>query len=239
MAERSQYDEPVIDTAGNALANIQVSVYLETSPVLATLYSTRSGGGTISNPITTGITGLVSFFADPGVYRLELHDTEVPERISDRTIYWDSVSGDDDGIPVSLIENFSLPYYFDTGQSTITAPATPTSLSGLSITPATGVYLAIMTVNYVPITFDDETAFSYRALTDLRKNSTTVDSSMTVKFVDASELSSSGGDAIATVPHIVTANGTDTFTVRSTLSFIGAGSGLVLATGKLILVGIG
>jgi len=102
MSFRSQYDSPAIDLAGDALENIEVTVYESDGTTLATIYSNRTGGGTLANPITTGSTGLVQFWANPGTYVVKFHDTELPIRISDRQLYWEAVSGDDDSGGISL-----------------------------------------------------------------------------------------------------------------------------------------
>ncbi len=106
MSVRSYYDEVCIDTSGNALANVEVTVYDvgTTNPV--TIYTARSGGGTKANPITTGANGLVNFYADPKTYSIKFHDAQSPSRFSDRTIDWDATSGDvvTGGIAATQIE---------------------------------------------------------------------------------------------------------------------------------------
>lgn len=104
MSERSYYDTVAIDTEGNALEDIQVTVVDRASGDPATIYTTITGGSTKPNPFTTGINGLISFSAPPGSYRLDLTDTQLPQRVSDRSLYWDSVSGYDNGIPASKLE---------------------------------------------------------------------------------------------------------------------------------------
>lgn len=96
MAKRANFDDVTLDVEGNALSGVEVSVYYEAGS-LATIYSAKTGGGTKSNPITTGTNGLVQFWAEPGSYRLDVHDPTIPARISDRSVYWDSVSGDTTG----------------------------------------------------------------------------------------------------------------------------------------------
>jgi len=104
---RSQFDTVVIDSEGNALDNITVNVYLQGTTTPVTIYSTKGGGGTITNPITTGASGLVQFWAPPGTYDVKFHDSELPARISDRTFAWESLSGADAGIPQVKIENLA------------------------------------------------------------------------------------------------------------------------------------
>lgn len=98
MSYRSQFDTVAIDAQGNALSNVNASVFDAGTTNLVTIYSTRSGGGTLSNPITTPSTGLVQFWASPGSYDIKFEDNEFPARITTRTIGWEAVSGEDDGI---------------------------------------------------------------------------------------------------------------------------------------------
>lgn len=103
MSKRSQFDAPVIDEEGNALEAIEVTVYESDGVTEATIYNSKSGGGTISNPIETDATGNVSFWSNPGEYVLSFHDTELPIRIADKEIVWSAVSGDEEGIDPNQI----------------------------------------------------------------------------------------------------------------------------------------
>jgi hypothetical protein len=108
MAKRTQFDNVVIDTLGNALSNIEVGVYNVGTNTLSTIYTTRTGGTTKTNPFTTTSNGLVSFFTDPGTYEVRLHDLNGTPRISDRTIYHDSVGGDTQGIAGTQVEDSGI-----------------------------------------------------------------------------------------------------------------------------------
>lgn len=100
MAKRSEFSDVVIDLEGNALDGISVSVVHVGTSNEATLYTTRTGGGTKTNPFETTSNGLVEFYADPGTYEITFTDTELTPRISERTIVWEAVSGDDQGIDI-------------------------------------------------------------------------------------------------------------------------------------------
>lgn len=104
MAVRSQFDTVAIDGEGNALSNVNASVYNAGTTDLVTIYSTRSGGGTLSNPITTTSTGIIQFWATPGSYDIKFEDNEIPARISTRTIGWEAVSGATAGIAATQLD---------------------------------------------------------------------------------------------------------------------------------------
>jgi microcystin-dependent protein len=92
---RWQYDNVVIDQQGNALDNIQVTVYEDDTEAEATIYAAKTGGTTLPNPFNTTNTGLVQFFLEPGTYRIEWTDTELPIRVADREIYVESINAED------------------------------------------------------------------------------------------------------------------------------------------------
>lgn len=101
---RSNYNEVVIDNEGNALENIQVTVIDTETDDEALIFSGMTGGSTQANPFITGGNGVIDFKAAPGSYRLDLHDTELPARVSDRSLYWQSVPGADQGIPTEKVD---------------------------------------------------------------------------------------------------------------------------------------
>jgi hypothetical protein len=103
VAKRTKFDDVVIDDEGNGLADVQVNVYEVGTVTPATIYTTRAGVGTKSNPFITTPGGLVQFYADPGTYDVVFSDTEIPERVSDRTITWEAISGDDEGISLAQL----------------------------------------------------------------------------------------------------------------------------------------
>ena len=82
-----------------ALAGVQVFVYQPGTTTLATIYLARTGGATASNPLLTGATGAVEFFAEVGEYDVKFHDTNLPARIADKTFQWNATSGADLGTP--------------------------------------------------------------------------------------------------------------------------------------------
>lgn len=109
MSARSSYDNVIQDTAGNALANVRVSVYDRGTTDLVTIYSGETGGTLVTNPIVTGSTGLVHFWANPGAYDLLIHDTLGSPRFSDRTVAWEAISGHTNGgIKGTQIENAAI-----------------------------------------------------------------------------------------------------------------------------------
>jgi hypothetical protein len=103
MPIRSQFDDVAIDTLGNAMANIEVTVYSAGTQTNANIYTQRSGGTTKSNPFVTDSSGLVSFWTEAGSYDVLWHDLDIPPRISDRQFTFESVSGATGGIANSQI----------------------------------------------------------------------------------------------------------------------------------------
>lgn len=108
MAKRSQFYAVATDTEGNSLEDITVTVYNVGTSVEASIYALRSGGGTVPSSFETGADGEISFWADPGSYDIELHDATIPARIGDKTITWDSISGDAFGIDGNQIEALGI-----------------------------------------------------------------------------------------------------------------------------------
>jgi microcystin-dependent protein len=100
--------------ASQPLDNIRVSVYRlnpdgSRQGALPTLYTSRAGAGTKSNPFLTDTTGAIEFWADAGQYEVELVDQNATKRMTDRTaalgtaIGFSAVPGIESGIPaVSL-----------------------------------------------------------------------------------------------------------------------------------------
>ena len=104
--KRGVYDNVAIDLAGNALNNIEVTV-TDHSDNAVTIYTSKSGG-VKTNPFTTDSTGVVYFWAPPGSYKVKYHDLNLTPRISDRTTYWESLSGDSEGIDGSQIAQATM-----------------------------------------------------------------------------------------------------------------------------------
>lgn len=64
-----RYAEVAEKTDGTLAKSASVSVFLPGTTNLATLYTDRTKGSTASNPVTTDPTsGLLAFYADPGLY---------------------------------------------------------------------------------------------------------------------------------------------------------------------------
>lgn len=68
----------------------------------AVIYSAESGGSPKSNPFTTGDSGLIQFYAEPGKYTVVVSDTITPARTDNRTLLWNAVPSDD--IPGTMID---------------------------------------------------------------------------------------------------------------------------------------
>lgn len=108
MARSGYFDViwDIDDTTGAAepLDDIEVHVYLAGTTDPADIYQARSGASAVDNPFLT-VDGRVEFFADPGQYDIFVTDTQVPARVADKTVPFDSVPGASQGIPGSLIAN--------------------------------------------------------------------------------------------------------------------------------------
>lgn len=74
-----------------ALSGVQVYVYNAGTTNPATIYQARTGAATVGNPITTGATGAVEFYAEEGQYDIRYLDTIVPARIAETTKLWNAV----------------------------------------------------------------------------------------------------------------------------------------------------
>ncbi len=101
--KRGVFDDVAIDLEGNALADIEITVTDHSDNAVA-IYSSKTGGAK-ANPFETDATGLVQFWAPPGSYKIIFSDTEIVPRVSDRTVYWESISGDSDGIGGTQLED--------------------------------------------------------------------------------------------------------------------------------------
>lgn len=90
------------DGSVTALANVDVEIRVPgTTTKVSAVYASRNPADLtpLQNPIRTGATGYVEFWAEPGDYDLFIHDTIAPARIGDKTIGWAAVPGGDRGIP--------------------------------------------------------------------------------------------------------------------------------------------
>jgi hypothetical protein len=112
----------IVDAGGNSLlavlSNVQVAAYVggtygTPSQTAATIYQAATGaaqgpspGAAASggpNPFTTGTSGSIEFFLDPGKYDIVYTDTQAPARFAEKVTSFDSVPGDAGGIPSALI----------------------------------------------------------------------------------------------------------------------------------------
>lgn len=98
------------DAAGNARLKAISGVNWEVKEVNsdgsvasgASIFSDRSGAP-ISNTGNTGSNGVIEFWAEPGEYRVSISHPQAV--IGDKTITWNSVSGQDGAIPGDAISN--------------------------------------------------------------------------------------------------------------------------------------
>lgn len=93
---RSLFSDLLLDRRGNALSNITVTVYDEgtTTPVSDTIFSTRTGVGTLANPFTAS-GGEVRFWLDVDAERVDVKYSGAA--ITTKTVTLDGVSPDDLG----------------------------------------------------------------------------------------------------------------------------------------------
>lgn len=136
MAVRDQFNDTVIDTSGNSMSGVEVTVYVGETATKATLYTTKTGGGTVANPVTSPSNGQLQFWLPPGLYRIVYHDTQLPARFTDRTIYWSATSGDTQGIAGTQIENQAI-------TSARLHPDVQTDLGYNSLSPGTAKFLKL------------------------------------------------------------------------------------------------
>lgn len=90
MPGREQYSDVVVrsepDGTLKAVADIEVSVFIAGTTDLATIYNSREGVSQKINPFLTTAGGEVAFWVEPGAYDVSFVDTELPARISEKTI---------------------------------------------------------------------------------------------------------------------------------------------------------
>lgn len=97
---RAAYNDTLASIAADgtmkALGNVQVTVRKVSDNSLASIWNDRTStnaANQMSNPMVTGSSGMVRFFAAPGEYSIEVKDLNAPVRISDDIIPWDAASG--------------------------------------------------------------------------------------------------------------------------------------------------
>jgi len=90
-----------------ALANVDVEIRVPGTTTKVAVYASRNPADLtpLPNPIRTGASGYVEFWAEPGDYDIFLHDTIAPARIGDKTIGWAAIPGGDRGIPSTKLAN--------------------------------------------------------------------------------------------------------------------------------------
>jgi len=91
---------------GGLLASVKVGVYNASTATLATVWTTATLASKAVNPFYTDPTGVLSFWTQPGAYDIKLEDGL--GRIAERRLPWDSVSGQEQGIAKSQLENAFL-----------------------------------------------------------------------------------------------------------------------------------
>jgi hypothetical protein len=91
------------DEAILLVGDVMVTVYDRGTLDESTIYAAATGLTEISNPFEA-VNGQVQFWADAGRYDIKYHDTQIPTRISDQTIGWESVPAGEQGIPGSFID---------------------------------------------------------------------------------------------------------------------------------------
>lgn len=101
---RGYYKDTIANVVGGnlvPLASVNVHVYFAGTTNHATIYGSRSPTDLtpLANPMTTGATGFIEFWAESGEYDIAIHDTITPARVGDKTWGWQALSGQDGGIP--------------------------------------------------------------------------------------------------------------------------------------------
>lgn len=70
-----RYQNVIIDTTGNAIPSVTVTVYEQGTTTLASIYSTNSTGSAKANPFTSSSDGGFTFYAPNGRYDIKLTKT--------------------------------------------------------------------------------------------------------------------------------------------------------------------
>lgn len=98
MAQRTNFSDTIIDSEGNALSNIKVTVVRSgddpdspSSPI--SIYSGKNSGAKANN-FNTGSNGEVDFWCDPGSYDVYYRDNNLVRNWGPRIIGFEAVSGD-------------------------------------------------------------------------------------------------------------------------------------------------
>lgn len=128
---RANFNDVAIDAlTGVALAGVQVTVIDTSTNDNAAIYAAMTGATFRPNPFITGANGVIDFKVNPGAYRLDLHDSVLPARFSDRSLYFEGISGASHGIPISQLDLSSI-----SGDVTVNASGVTTIGAGKVDTP--------------------------------------------------------------------------------------------------------
>jgi microcystin-dependent protein len=99
----------VIDSATSMLkpaSGIQVFVFKPGTEDPVDVYEARTGSTkkvSTGQPILSSSSGLVEFYAEAGEYDIKTSDSQVPARVAERTVSWNSTPMADGGIPSAKI----------------------------------------------------------------------------------------------------------------------------------------
>lgn len=105
---RSGFDSVFIDTEGTPIVGLSAIVLNEDNEQV-TVYEAKTGLAPRTQPMTTtsAAPGLLTFWAEPGFYQIQISDNQNPPRFSSRKIPFDAVAGDttsgNEGIVASQI----------------------------------------------------------------------------------------------------------------------------------------
>jgi microcystin-dependent protein len=91
------------DGSIKALANVSFWVYQPGTQTPATIYAARTGVTTKANPVVTGSSGAVEFWAEMGEYDIRHVDNVSPARVADLTFGWNAIGAATAGIPKSRV----------------------------------------------------------------------------------------------------------------------------------------
>jgi len=108
---RDYWGETILERAdlggGNYVSrpmrDIRITVFIAGTTNPAVIYAARTGSGQRTNPFTTGDDGYAEFWAEVGGYDIKIEDTIGPARIATKTVGWNAVNAEDDGIPPAKI----------------------------------------------------------------------------------------------------------------------------------------
>lgn len=100
---RTQFAVVAIDGSGNAISGAEVQVNV-TGGGAATVYAAKTGGTTVTNPVTTNSAGRATGWLDRGSYDLEIS----ADGYETWTVEYDSVPGVDGGLDTAALANLAV-----------------------------------------------------------------------------------------------------------------------------------